>query len=63
MKFHIEKLARGMKSIHAETSRFTVTRLEDGAVCHRNTRPRKDSRFYGFEFLVWDNERNEKATA
>jgi len=44
-----------------QLSHYTVTRLEDGKVYRTNRRPRKDSKVWGFQFLVWDNERNEQA--
>lgn len=45
----------------SEGNRFAITRLEDRAMYFTNRKPRKDSRVWGHEYLVWDNRFNEKA--
>lgn len=52
----------GRLTLARENSRFEITRHSDGKVAFAKRLPRKDSKFWTADFLVWDLESNEKAS-
>lgn len=43
-----------------ENAKYTITRLSDGAVSYRDRLPRCDSKFWSYNFMIWDQEANQQ---
>ena len=44
-----------------ELFKYSITRLSDGKEVYVDRRPRRGSKWWGFEYLVWDNKNNCRA--
>ena len=49
-------------TIVRENRRFETCRLEDGQVAFSDRKPRKDSKFWNHNYIVWDLVENRPAS-
>lgn len=41
-----------------ELHKYSVTRFSDGKVAFTDRRPRRDSKYYNYNYLIWDLKEN-----
>ena len=49
-------------TIVRENRRFETCRLDDGCVAFSNKKPRKDSKYWNLNYIVWDLVENRPAS-
>lgn len=47
---------------YRESYKYEIMDVERNLCAFSDRRPRRDSKFAGFQFVVWDLERNEKVS-
>lgn len=45
-----------------ESARFCIMEVDSNRMRWTDRKPRRDSKYWGFGFVVWDNENNCKAS-
>lgn len=46
-----------------ESHRYHIVNINNNKEAYSNRKPRRDSKFFSFNFMVWDSERNCQVNA